>query len=495
MNQYEYIRTGYRVYGKSIRELARETGHSRNTIRKMVAAEHQSYAEREYQPYPVLGRYLELIDRWLESDRPSPVKQRHTARRIYRRLREEEGYEGSESAVRRYVREAKRRLGVGAPGAFIPLEPDCGQEAEADWGAAQVTVGGEPHTVKFFCLRSKYSGMYYVRCYPCERQAAFFDGHIRAFDYFGGVFPRIIYDNLSSAVQTVYCGKRREEQESYTRFRSYYSFESVFCNPGQGHEKGGVEGLVGYIRRNHLVPIPKVATLTDLNEDLLRACQAYGAHRIHGRSETVGELFAGEHGRLVPLPSHPYSNVHVTQGRIDKFSTVVIDRNRYSTPTRYVGLVVKVAVTVDRVTIVYGTKTIAEHGRQFGENHWVLELDHYLELLSRRPYAFPSARPVRASRASWPESYERLLSRFQERLGLTKGVKEFITVLLLGRTHDPQAVQAAVDQALAQGLSSSDGIIHLLNHAVSPPAPPPVPTWPTTPPADVSVYAGLGGGL
>jgi len=158
--------------------------------------------------------------------------------------------------VRRYVRGAKQRLGLDGRTVYIPSDPEAGIEAEVDWGGCRAIIGGNETRLKFFCMRSKYSGRHFVRCYPCERQQALFDGHIRTFSFFGGVFPVLIYDNLTTAVQRILRGKKRDLQESYEKFRSYYNFAPVFCNPGQGHEKGGVEGLVGYARRNYMVPIP-----------------------------------------------------------------------------------------------------------------------------------------------------------------------------------------------------------------------------------------------
>jgi transposase len=203
MDQYEYIRTAHRVYGKNISELARQTGHSRNTIKKALHGESWGYREREQQSFPVLGPYRSLIEAWLRADKEVPKKQRHTARRVYNRLRTEQGYQGSESNVRRYVRLVRMELGID-PGreVFIACEADAGQEAEIDWGTATAVVGGEKVRLKFFCMRSKYSGKHFVRCYPCERQQAFFDAHIKAFDFFGGIFPVLIYDNLTTAVDS-----------------------------------------------------------------------------------------------------------------------------------------------------------------------------------------------------------------------------------------------------------------------------------------------------
>ncbi len=433
MDQYEYIRTAHRVYGENISEISRATGHSRNTVRKALAGEHSGYKTRQGQVYPVLDRYLEIIDKWLEEDKGRPGKQRHTARRIYNRLLSEYGYKGSEPTVRRYVREAKVRLGLKASSAFIPLDPLIGQEAEIDWGSALVKIGGEYVQVKYLCMRSKYSGKHFLRLYLCERQQAFFDAHLHAFEFFGGVFPILIYDNLTSVVQKVLKGRDRKEQESFIKFRSYYSFGSRFCNSGQGHEKGGVEGMVGFVRRNYMVPIPEGETLEELNLKMLRECLNYGGHRLSGREKTVNELFEEEKRHLITLPQVRYSNVQTNAGKVDKYATVIIDKNRYSVPGKYVGFKMQVLLFVDRVEIFYGQKRLAVHERLYGNNKWNLDPDHYLELIQQRPMAFNSARPIRQWREKWPEAMNHLLARFTQTQGESKGIKDFINVLMLYR--------------------------------------------------------------
>ena len=196
LDQYELIRTSKRVYHKSNRQIARETGHSRNTIKKVLEGEYRGYSKRKNQPYPVMGAYHEIIDGWLKQDKEAPPKQRHTAKHIYDRLKSEHGFTGSESTVRNYVREAKLRVGLNSSKAYIPSDPECAKEAEADWGTADVKVKGEDMRIKFFCMRSKYSGKHLVRCYPCERQQALFDAHIHAFDFFGGVYHQLLLAKL-----------------------------------------------------------------------------------------------------------------------------------------------------------------------------------------------------------------------------------------------------------------------------------------------------------
>jgi transposase len=498
MDQYELVRTGYRVYGKTISELARLTGHSRNTIKKAIRGEPWGYKERAHQPFRVLGDHVETIDRWLESDEDNPAKQRHTARRIYHRLVEEHGFEGSESNVRRYVRFAKMRLGIARSGAFIPCDPEAGNEAEVDWGTAVAILSGEEVRLKFFCMRSKYSGKHFVRFYPCERQQAFFDGHARAFSFFGGVFPVLIYDNLTSAVQKVLRGRDRVEQEQFCRLRAYYSFEARFCNPDSGHEKGGVEGLVGFARRNYMVPVPEAASLDELNEKILARCIAYGSHKPAGRDRTVNALYEEEKSHLVALPEEAFSNVQTCDGRADKYATVIVDKNRYSVPSRCAGFKVKVLLHVDRVEIFSGAKKVATHGRLYGNNKWCLNPDHYLDLIQQRPMAFRSARPIRQWQEIWPESLHVLLERFCSAQGETKGIKDFVTVLMLYREHAATEVEAAVKLAAESHISTSEGVRHILSSAAKPgsaiaPLSAPSLPWSTLAPPDVSVYGQLGG--
>jgi len=495
VDQYAYIRIAHRVYGKGIREITRETGQSRNTVKKALRGEYEGYSERGRQPFPVLGSYLAIIDGWLKEDLERPRKQRHTAVRIYNRLRREHGFEGGESTVRRYVREARRRLGVTPSQVFIPLEPELGMEAEVDWGNCHAIVAEQYVRLKMFCMRSKGSGKPFVQCFPCERQQAFFEGHMEAFSFYGGVFRTLIYDNLTTAVEKVLKGKDRKLQESFEKFRAYYNFEARFCNLEQGHEKGGVEGLVGYARRNFLVPLPRVESLEELNGHLLAECAAYGDHRIAGRDRAVKELFNEEKQHLLSLPEIPFSNLDTACAKVDKYSTVMVDKNRYSVPTRYWQLRVRVVLYVGRVEIFYGSQRIAAHERVYGNNKWQLDPMHYLELLSRRPQAFESARPIRQWRAEWPDSFEKLLERFREAQGASHGTKEFIGVLMLFEKNEPKDVITAVETAVNAGVSSREAVEHLLRRekgAGNDASPNALGTWPTLPLPDVSVYSRIG---
>lgn len=497
VEQYSYIRTAHRVYGKKIKQIARETGHSKNTIKKVLRGEYGGYTPRTTQPYPVLGPHIKRIDQWLTDDKQRPKKQRHTAVRIYNRLCQEHDFKGSETTVRRYVREAKLRLGVGARQVFIPCDPVLGAEAEVDWGKCIAILAGVETPLKLFCMRSKYSGKHFVCCYPCERQQALFDGHIKGFSFFGGIFPVLIYDNLTTAVQKVLRGKKRILQESYDKFRGYYNFTPRFCNRGQGHEKGGVEGLVGYARRNYMVPIPEAASLEDLNQKLLRQCVSYGDHRIAGREQTVNELYEAERDHLLSLPDIEFSNLETSGGKVDKYSTVVVDKNRYSVPTSHAYLKVNVVSYVDRVEVYYGSKKIASHQRLYSNNKWQLLPEHYLDLIQQRPQAFDSARPIRQWRTRWPFCLERLLERFCHKQGQTKGIKDFISVLMLYKDHDAGEIESAVEAALTANAGSSEAVKHILigRNRMLGFSFDPLDHWQTLPPADVSEYDQIGGDL
>ena len=329
-----------------------------------------------------------------------------------------------------------------------------------------------------------------MQCFPCERQQALFEGHIRAFEFYGGVFSTLIYDNLSTVVDKVLRGKDRKLHESFVKFKGYYSFEPRFCNPGQGHEKGGVEGLVGYARRNFMVPIPETKDLEELNQYLLEQCVAYGEHRMAGKEETVNELYEEEKQHLLPLPDFPFSNLETYAGKVDKYATVIVDKNHYSVPIRYAGLKVKMVGYVDHVDIYYGSKKMASHKRVYGNNKWQLEPFHYLELILMRPQAFESARPIKEWRKEWPECLEKLLWHFCEKQGQSKGTKEFIKVLMLFKEHDKREVIPAVEEAVSANVSSSGAVEQiLLFRAVSQDEVfVSLPNWETLPPPDVSVY-------
>jgi transposase len=275
------------------------------------------------------------------------------------------GYTGSESGVRRYIgqrrRERKKRQ------VYLPLEYDPGMDAQADWAEAQAIIAGEQVTVHLFLMRLCYSRKLFVRAFPAEKQEAFFEGHVLAFHHFGGVPHRIIYDNLKAAVLRILKGHTRQEQQSFIAFRSHFLFESRFCTPGQGHEKGGVEEGVGFSRRNFMVPLPKVASFEELNDHLVAACLADDRRRVDRQTVTIGEAWAREKPDLLPLPEGRFECCVTKSVVLNPYSQVEFESNRYSVPSEnaYRNLVLKAYPF--RVDIQYLNEVIASHPRCYGK--------------------------------------------------------------------------------------------------------------------------------
>jgi transposase len=266
----EEIRRAYHIERKKIREISRETGYARQTIRKaIVEANGKKEVKKRKRKAPVLGLYKERIaELYAESER-QPRKQRYTAKTIYK-LVKQEGYTGSLSTLGHYLaelRKEKRR-----PKVYLPLEFEPGTDAQVDWGEAVVEMNGEQIKVQVFVMRLSYSRRIFMMAFPTQRQESFFEGHVEAFKHFGGVPHRISYDNLKAAVQEILRGKKRKEQRQFIAFRSHYLYESHFCTPGAGNEKGGVEHGVGYVRRNYMTPLLKVGSYRELNEGLRQSC-------------------------------------------------------------------------------------------------------------------------------------------------------------------------------------------------------------------------------
>lgn len=323
VDQREQIRRAYFIEGKSIRQIAREGRHDRKTVRKALRdAGPPRYSLRRSRPRPVLGLFLAVVDRWLEEDQQRPPKQRHTARRIYERLVAEFDFQGGESTVRQYVREKRPRLEV-----MIPLEHDP-SEAQVDWGEAHVYLDGRPIKVQLFCFRLCYSQWPFAMAFLGQSQEAFFAGHVGAFEELGGVPRRITYDNLTLAVKRVLTGSSREEQLGFVAFRSHYLFEANFCRPREAHEKGLVENLVGYVRRNYLVPLPRVASLEELNALLRERCRAGLHRRLREQGRTVAEAWEEERSHLLPLPPRPWPCCVTRPARATLSCLVSFDSNR-----------------------------------------------------------------------------------------------------------------------------------------------------------------------
>ncbi len=326
----EEIRREHFLHGKSIRRIARELGCSRSTVKKAIQnSEVPVYRRTAPIRYPVLQPVIPLIDNWLKEDESQPKKQRHTATRIWIRLKEEAGFTGDESTIRRYVH--KKRLVV--PEVFIPLAYQPGSDAQVDWGEARVLLNGGEVVVQFFTLRLCYSGACFVIAYPNQKQEAFFDGHQQVFQFLDGVSKRIIYDNLTTAVKKVLAGRNRQEQDSFTAFRSHFLFESIFCQPAKANEKGGVENIIGYVRRNFFVPVPRVGSFTELNHVLHQRCLQNLNRTPAGKQKSIGQLLQEEKENFLALPKYSFDCCRTVPVNADSCSRIQFETNKYSVPT------------------------------------------------------------------------------------------------------------------------------------------------------------------
>ena len=442
----------------SIRELACRFGTHRRTVRDALVSAVPP-PRKQYPPRsaPVLDEWKSLIDRWLLEDRDAPRKQRHTARRIWPRLVAEHGAVVGESTVRAYVAAAKRDVPAVIADVKVPQTYALGAEAEVDFGDVWFDLGGVRTKGHMFVMRMSASGKPFHHVYLNEAQQAFLDGHVRAFEYFGGVpSGRIRYDNLSAAVVKVLKGRNREETDQFKLLRSHYRFDSFFCEPGLGgaHEKGGVEGEIGRFRRNHLVPVPNVGSVAELNE-LIAAAEAVDDGRfITGRTIRVGDHFAQERLHLMALPGEPFDPALSLRPRVDSKSRVSVRQNFYSVPVRFVGQRIDVALSADKITASNGSQVVASHSRLAGKYGESLVLDHYLETLQSKPGALPGSTALAAARhaGSFTEIHDRYLQQARRRLGDADGTRALIEILLAYRTLPADALHAGITAALDIGV-------------------------------------------
>lgn len=286
----------------SIRKIARELHCSRKTVRRALSnSDPPKYRRRVPPPEPVIGPVKSIIDSYLQEDRGAPKKQHHTVRKIHQRLMDEHDFRGSYSTVKRYIRSVRGTLKE----VFIPLEYDAGSTAQADWGAAYVIMKGARRLVSFFAMKLCYSRKPFVVAFPFERQEAFFEGHRRAFESFEGVPHTLMWDNLKAAVKKILTGRNRVEQRSFIAFRSHYLFDSMFITPGEPHENGRVENLIGYVRRNFFVPLPQVGSFKELNEILLAQCKREDERILPGEKESIGVMWQKEGENFFLYPKEP----------------------------------------------------------------------------------------------------------------------------------------------------------------------------------------------
>jgi transposase len=472
VEQFEQIRRDRDREGLSIRGLAVRHGVHRRTVKQALASSVPPVKRSPVgRPAPKLGPYRPVIDGWLEADREAPRKQRHTAKRIHQRLVDELGADVAETTVRQYVRARKRAMGFAVGEVFVPQVHAPGVEAEVDWGEAEVVLAGVATTVHLFVMRASFSGAAFCQASLVETQQAFLELHVQAFDWFAGVFPKIKFDNLKSAVKKVLKGRRRVESDRFVALRSHYLFASQFTTPGLegAHEKGGVEGEVGRHRRNHLVPVPHVADLAELNGLLLAGCEADLGRRIDGRAITVGQAWAVERPLLLALPAEAFDACETAAPRVDAKSLVTIRQNRYSVPVALAGLKVSARIGAREIAINHGGREVARHERMHGKFGTSAQLDHYLELLQRKPGGLEHsvALAQERGRGAWPGGFDQLWAGLSDRYGRSDAARQMVDVLLLCRDHGPASVELAVRGALTAGAIDGRAVAVLARRAQS----------------------------
>ena len=451
MELFEHIRRDRREERVSIRWLARRHRVHRRTVRQALKSALPPRRKRAPRPAPQLGPYVEVIREWLVADLSAPRKQRHTARRIWQRLVDERGASVAESTVRAYVGRLRRELDSGSTEVTIPQLHPPGEEAEADFGRVSVFLDGELTELSMFVMRLSHSGRAVHVCFPGEGQEAFLEGHAVTFERLGGVPRRVRYDNLKAAVVRVLAGRDRVESDRFTALRSHYGFDAFFCEPGAGgaHEKGGVEGEVGRFRRRHLVPVPRVASVAELNAQLEAADRTDDARHIAGRLATVGQAAEAERSALRPLPTVGQA------AKADRKARIAVRGSRYSVPASCAGRTVDVRLGGAALTVHAEGREVARHERSARKGAEILVLDHYLEVLSRKPGALPGAVALAQARADggFTAARERFWRRARRKLGDREGTRVLVEVLLLHRRLPFIAVHAALDAVERVGSS------------------------------------------
>jgi len=452
----EFIRKKHWVEGWSVRKISRQLQVSRQTVRKVIAqSEPPRYRLSENRACPVMDPHRALIAEWLDADLQAPAKQRHTARRIYDRLVKEEGFTGGSSTVRRYV----AGLRVRPREVFIPLTAGWGQQAQVDWGQAHVGIASMPEIAHLFCLRMRASGVPFVWASPTEKMEAFLEGHVQAFTWMEGVPRECVYDNAKTAVVRILAGPQREEHTLFSSLRSHFLFDSQFCRPAEPHEKGAVENLVGYVRRNALVPVPNFASWDALNAHLLAWCEEECIRHA--------DAWTKERAQLRPLPAHPFLAAVVSLAVVSRLSLVTVDHNRYSVPCAYVGQSVRVLLFTERIEIWDKDNCLARHTREYRRGETALELAHYLPALAQKPRAVTHAALISQLPAIYATVRDQLCRAHPE------GYREFAAILLLHREFASTAIERALEEARTKGCLQASAVRQLvLNHTAPTPPPP-----------------------
>jgi transposase len=452
------IRREHFLKGKTIKEIVRDLRVSRNTVRKVLRSGETSFAyERTIQPRPKLGRWTAELDDLLAGNAAKPSREQLTLIRIFEELRGR-GYDGGYDAVRRYARRWSKAHGQSTAVAYVPLSFAPGEAYQFDWSHEVVLLSGVTVTVKVAHVRLCHSRMPFVRAYPRETQEMVFDAHDRAFALFRGGCRRGIYDNMKTAVETVFVGKERLYNRRFLQMCSHYLVDPVACTPASGWEKGQVENQVGVIRERFFTPRLRFKSYDELNAWLTDKCIAYAkAHRHPELTEqSIWEVFEAERPHLVPYAGR-FDGFHAVPASVSKTCLVRFDNNKYSVAAGAVGRPVEVHAYADRVVIRQDGRIVAEHPRSFGRGDTIYDPWHYVPVLARKPGALRNGAPFK----HWvlPAAMERVRRKLAS---ADDGNRQMVNILSAVLADGLPAVEAACAEALEQGVHSADVILNIL---------------------------------
>jgi len=465
VDHYELIRRKVLIEGLSRRQAAKELGHSRKTVNKALAERlPPGYRLSEPRPRPVLEPVKPIIDAWLEENTKTRPKQRQTARRMYDRLCEEYGFTGHYGTVQRYVKQASHRQKE----AFMPLQFDPGEEAQVDWHEGWIVENGLERKCQFFVMKLCYSKATFVYPYEKANLESFLDGHVRAFEYFGGVPRRIAYDNLKCAVIQVGKGKNRRLNKRFKELRAWYLFETRFCNVAKGNEKGDVENACKRSERTYLSPVPQVASLSQLAGRLFDDCQNDLRRRgpeVHA-GKTVGELLVEESPHFLPLQSERFAACRRRSTFVDSHALVRVNNVRYSVPVAWAYHPCTIELFVDRVRILCDHQVVAVHTRCYEAGQFVLDPLHYLKLLQRKPGSLDNARAFKGQ--PWGDAFDRMRAELEYRYR-QDGTRRYIKILMLFTEYPEVEVKTAVELCVRRRAFSEDAVLNVLRNEPMPP--------------------------
>jgi transposase len=452
------IRREHFIKGKTIKEIARDLKVSRNTVRKVLRSGGTSFEyDREVQPRPKLGRWTADLDELLTGNASKAAREQLTLIRIFEELRER-GYDGGYDAVRRYARRWAKERGQSTAAAYVPLSFAPGEAYQFDWSHEVVLLNGVTVIVKAAHVRLCHSRMLFVRAYPRETQEMVFDAHDRAFALFKGTCGRGIYDNMKTAVETIFVGKDRLYNRRFQQMCSHYLVDPVACTPASGWEKGQVENQVGLVRERFFTPRLRFKNYDELNAWLLDKCIAYAkAHRHPELTEqTIWDVFAAERLKLVPYAGR-FDGFHAVPASVSKTCLVRFDNNKYSVAASAVGRPVEVHAYADRIVIRQDGRIVAEHPRSFGRGETVYNPWHYVPVLARKPGALRNGAPFK----DWvlPAAMERVRRKLT---GVDDGNRQMVGILNAVLTDGLPAVEAACAEAIAHGVHSADVVLNIL---------------------------------